>query len=359
MNAKDRFYETMRFGSPDRPPYREMQCWPETTDRWYCEGYPKHADYRVYFGFDRYENVGLEMDILPVFREEILEETDDHIIKNDWRGVKVKLSKDSRSIPFFYGFQVKDRESFRDFKRKLDPFSERRYPMAWDLRMSELKNRDYPVYIGGGRTLGFFGPIREWIGAETLLMGMYDDPAWIQEMIDYYADFIIETTRPLLEKITPDCVHFFEDMAYRGGSLISPAFFRKFMAEPYKKVIKHFRKYEIPFLMVDCDGNAEELIPLFIDLGINGMYPFEVQAGMDVKKTRQKFGKDFVIWGGIDKRVLERDKKSIDREVLEKLPEMLETGGYIPTLDHEPQPGIPFENFCYYRNLVRQICEKS
>ncbi len=357
MTYKDRFYETMNFGTPDRPPYREMECWPETEERWHSEGYPKHADYRVYFGFDIYENVGIETDILPVFHEDVIEENDDHIIKNDWRGVKVKLSKKSRSIPYFYGFPVHDRESFREFKKKLNPLSKERYPLTWDLRIKELNNRDYPVYIGGARTLGFFGPIREWTGAENILYGMYDDPAYIQEMMDFYADYIIELTKPLLAKITPDCIHFFEDMAYRGGSLISPAFFRKFMMEPYRRVIDHFKKNGVPFLMVDCDGNAEELIPLFIELGINGMYPFEVQAGMDVIKTREKYGKNFVIWGGIDKRKLEMDKKSIEEEVYSKIPFMIDKGGYIPTLDHEPQPGIPFENFCYYRNIVRKICE--
>jgi hypothetical protein len=38
---------------------------------------------------------------------------------------------------------------------------------------------------------------------------------------------------------------------------------------------------------------------------------------------------------------------------------MLETGGYIPTLDHEAPPDIPFEHFRYYRELVRKVCEKG
>lgn len=359
MTERERFHETMSFGNPDRPPYRELDAWPETYDRWYTEGYPKHARYQVYFGFDHYEDIGIESDILPVFQEEIIEETESYIIKNDWRGVKVKLSKRSRSIPYFYGFPVKDRESFREFRKRLDPDSSLRYPRAWDIRVKELKKRDYAVYLGIARTFGFFGPVREWIGPETLLMGFYDDPAWIHEMMDFYADFIIRLTTPLLKEVTPDCIHFFEDMAYRSGSLISPAFFREFMIEPYRRVLDHFRKHNVPFFIVDSDGNVKELIPLFIELGFHGMYPFEVQSGMDIIEVRRTYGKDFVIWGGIDKRTLELSKKEIEQEVLSKLPVMLETGGYIPMLDHEPQPGIPFENFCYYRQLIRKICEKG
>ncbi|MCE5250199.1 hypothetical protein LLG96_08260 [bacterium] len=357
MTEKERFHETMRFGNPDRPPYRELVCWPETYDRWYTEGYPKRADFHTYFGLDRYENLGVDEEIHPVFREQIIEENDSYVIKIDWRGVKVKLAKGSRSIPYFYGFPVKDRESFRLFKTRLDPKTPSRFPHAWDIRVKNLAERTYPVYMGSGRTIGFFGPIREWVGPEALLMGFYDDPAWIHEMMDYYADFIIELTTPVLEQVTPDCIHFFEDMAYRGGSLISPEFFRKFMMPPYRRVIEHFRKHNVPFLVADSDGKVDELIPLFIELGIDAMYPFEVQAGMNVLDVRKTYGRNFVIWGGIDKRALAVSKKAIEEEVYRIVPPMLETGGYIPTLDHETPPDVPFENFCYYRDIMRKICE--
>ncbi len=357
MTERERFHATMRFGNPDRPPYREMPPWPETVTRWHTEGYPKRADFRTWFGFDRYEEVGIEEDILPVFAEEVVGETADDIVKRDWRGVTVKLSKSSRSIPFFYGFPVTDRASFREFAKRLDAESPSRYPLFWDLRAAELMKRDYAVYFGSGRTVGFFGPIREWVGAEALLYGFYDDPAWITEMMEYYADYLIRLTTPMLRDVVPDCVHFFEDMAYRGGPLISPEFFRSFMMKPYRRVIDHFRTHGVPFCALDCDGNIHELIPLFLELGIDAVYPLEVQAGMDILALRKKYGRDLVLWGGIDKRKLALDKKDIEAEVYAKVPPMLELGGYIPTLDHEAPPDIPFDHFCYYRRLVRKICE--
>ncbi len=357
MTERERFHAVMNFAEFDRPPYRELYAWPETYERWHAEGYPRHADYRVYFGFDRYEDVGVESDIHPAFTEEIIEETEDHIIKRDWRGVHLKLSRHSRSIPYFYSFPVRDRDSYRRFKAKLNPSTVSRFPLAWDIRVEELNKRDFPVYFGMARTIGFFGPVREWVGPEALLMGFYDDSAWVHEMMDDYADYIIKLTTPMLEKVTPDCIHFFEDMCYRGGSLISPAHFREFMMHPYRRVLDHFRSHGVPFFVVDTDGAVDELIPLFIELGIHGMYPFEVQAGMNVRTVRKKYSRDFVLWGGLDKRVIERKKKDIEAEVMGKVPELLESGGYIPMLDHEPHPGIPFDNFCYYRKLLRKVCE--
>jgi len=357
MTERERFHETMTFGNPDRPPYRELAAWPETYDRWYTEGYPKHAKYDIYFGFDRYEDVGIESDILPVFKEHVIEDAEDYVIKTDWRGVQVKLSKSSRSIPYFYGFPVRDRATFREFAKKLDPSSAARYPSAWDLRVNRLRDRDFAVYLGIARTIGFFGPIREWVGPEALMYMLYDDPALVHEMMEFYADFIIRLTTPLLEDVMPDCIHFFEDMAYRGGSLISPAHFREFMMPPYRRVLEHFRAHGVPFFVVDTDGKVNELIPLFIELGMHGMYPFEVQSGMDIIAVRKSYGRDFAIWGGLDKRALERTKADIEAEVMGKLPFMLESGGYFPMLDHEPHPGIPFENFVYYHQVVRKVCE--
>ena len=359
MTYRERFINTMRFGATDRPPYHEWVAWPETYDRWYAEGYPKRADYRKYFGFDRYEDVGIDDEINPVFAEEIIEETETHIIKTDWRGVQVKLAKASRSIPYFYRFPVTDKESFRQFAKRLDASCQARYPHGWDLRAEELRDRDFPVYLGTGRCYGFFGPIREWVGPERLLMAFYDDPSWVHEMMDYYADFLINLTLPMLETVTPDCVHFFEDMAYRGGPLISPEFFREFMMEPYSRVLDHFRRHGVEFFMIDTDGNVEKLIPLFIELGITGMYPFEVQAGMDIIDIRRRYGTNLVIWGGLDKRTLSVSRDSIRNEVMTKVPFMLEQGGYIPKLDHEVPPDVPFDNFRYYRDCIRDVCERG
>ncbi len=359
MTERERFCETMSFGNTDRPPYLELGAWPESIERWRTEGLPKHADFRQYFGYDRYEPVGVETDIHPVFKEEIIEDASDHVVKRDWRGVKVKLSKSSRSIPYFYGFPVTDRASFREFTKKLDPADMTRFPLAWDMRVKALADRDFAVYYGVARTTGFFGPLREWVGPEALLYGFYDDPGWIHEMMDFYADFIIRLTTPMLKDVIPDCVHFFEDMAYRGGSLISPVFFREFMMEPYRRVLDHFRAAGVPFFFADCDGDVRELIPLFIELGITGMYPFEVQAGMDIIEIRRQYGRDLVMQGGLDKRVLERKEADIEKELYTKVPPMLESGGYLPMLDHDPHPQISFGNFCHYRTVLREICEKG
>ncbi len=88
---------------------------------------------------------------------------------------------------------------------------------------------------------------------------------------------------------------------------------------------------------------------------MNCLYPFEVQAGMDIRNVRKKYGKKLCILGGIDKMALAKDKKAIKKEVLSKVPKLLKEGGYIPLLDHCVPPEVSFENFKYFVKLLKKL----
>ena len=73
---------------------------------------------------------------------------------------------------------------------------------------------------------------------------------------------------------------------------------------------------------------------------------------------RKKYGKDLALMGGIDKRILAKDKKSIEVELTSKLPYLLSSGGYIPFIDHNLPPNISFANFEYYMELKKELIEQ-
>ncbi|MCD6505245.1 hypothetical protein J7M22_01340 [Candidatus Poribacteria bacterium] len=93
--------------------------------------------------------------------------------------------------------------------------------------------------------------------------------------------------------------------------------------------------------------NVEELIPLWLECGVNGVYPMEVAAGMDVVKLRRKYGRDLLMMGGIDKRALAKGRDAIDEE-LRRIGSILDKGGYIP-------PDVPYENFRYYWERKKKL----
>jgi len=96
-------------------------------------------------------------------------------------------------------------------------------------------------------------------------------------------------------------------------------------------------------------------VPLFIEGGVNCLYPLEAQAGMDCLDLRERYGKRLLLIGNVDKRALVGGRKTIERELERVLPRMIEEGGYIPSIDHSVPPDVPLQHYRYYIDLLRRF----
>jgi len=356
-STREKFLKIAHFESNDvMLPSVWQWFFTETLDRWKKEGLPADVHPYEYFGFDRTEIIPINLiDLVPAFEVETLEENTTHKVIIDRDGAKKKVFKEhrARSMDQWLEYPVKDRKTWREYKKRLNPHSPARYPLWWKEEKEHYKKRNYPLGIMVG---SFFGWMRNWIGIKNLSYLMIDDPALIEEINEHIEYFVIETIKPALEEIKFDFAHFWEDMAYKSGSLVSPSFVKKYMAPHYKRITEFLHSKSIDIITLDSDGNIWELIPFWLDCGINGILPNEVAAGMDVVKMREKFGKNLIICGGIDKRVLAKEKKEIKKEVMRKVPHLLSTGGgYFPGIDHAVPPDVPFENYLYYLELIRKL----
>lgn len=333
--------------------------WDDTLDRWRKEGLPADVHLSEYFGCDRIEFVPINLNpavpVIPSFEIETLEEYDTYRIIIDGDGAKKKVFKEHRmkSMDQWLQYPIKDRRTWREYKKRLNPYSPARYPLWWSEKKKQYKERDYSLGIRVG---SLFGWIRNWIGLENLSYLLSDNPSLIEEINEYVEYFIIETIKRALEEVKFDFAHFWEDMAYKSGSLVSPSFVKKYMAPHYKRITEFLYSKGIDIITLDSDGNIWELIPMWLECGINAVVPNEVAAGMDVVKMRKKFGKNLMIIGGIDKRVLAKGKKEIKKEIMRKVPYLLSMGGgYFPAIDHAVPPDVPFENYVYYLQLVKKL----
>ena len=193
------------------------------------------------------------------------------------------------------------------------------------------------------------------MGLERLLYMFHDDPVLVEDMMEQMCYMEIEAIKRVTKDIRVDCAFFWEDMAFKTGPLISPDMFRKFMLPRYKRVTEALRSNGIDIIFVDSDGNVNELIPLWIEGGVNFIWPLERAAGNDAVAIRKKYGKNLTIAGNMDKRALLKGKEAIREEVMSKLPFLLEQGGYFPSIDHAVPPDVTFENFVYYINTMREV----
>ena len=187
----------------------------------------------------------------------------------------------------------------------------------------------------------------------------YDDPAWVEEMLEYLTYFWSTLARRIFATgVQLDWVMLWEDMAYRAGSLLSPKLYTRYCLPFYGTLVDIARQNGVRVVMLDSDGDVHQLIPIWLDAGINVMHPMEVAAGMDGRETRRQYGTRVSFLGGIDKRAVAAGRAAIDAEVIPKVREMLDTGGgLIAEIDHGIPPDISLADYQYFRDRLRSLCE--
>ena len=106
-------------------------------------------------------------------------------------------------------------------------------------------------------------------------------------------------------------------------------------------------------------ANARILIPSILRCGFNCLWACEVNIEtMDYRSLRREFGRDLRLIGGIDLDALRKDKEAIRQEIEEKVPPLIEEGGYIPLADGRVRADVPFENYVYYRRMLEKVTKR-
>ena len=357
MNYLERFYACMNYEPVDHVPFWEWGGWPETNERWIKEGFrpgvddlAMGADSRIFLTNWFFPN--------PPFEREVVEQDEEHILYINHEGILMRemVKNPWSSMPQFVRFPVETPEEFRAFwAKKMQADLTKRISPDWQNQLKGYREMKSPLVIFADRWGGFFGPLRNMLGVERLSELFYDDPDFLEEMMDANADFIIQIMDQVLDVVSIDMFAFWEDMAYNTAPLLSPQMARKYMLPRYKRVIDHLSRRGVPFFGLDSDGQMDPLIPIWMDAGINTLWPFEVQSGMDVNAVRKKYGKGLRMWGGIDKRAIAWGLDDIEKELARVKPLMLE-GGYIPHPDHSIPPDTSFQNFLYFQRRLKEEC---
>jgi hypothetical protein len=389
MNSRQKFLSVMRMQNGEytdetEVPKVEFGYWAATIRRWFDQGLPqiqpiphdysdgvaimanrniyekmeKSGDLNVQpvFALDQYLTK-FPADYSPRFEKEIIAQTETHITYRDSYGVLNKNDIGIKSLPMELENPVKDWKTWNEYKQYYgEETIEKRLPPDWDAVAARLKKRDFPIRLGGTNG-GFLGFPRQIMGVTDYLIALYDQPDLIHDICDTFLNFLLHYYDRIIRDIDIDCILIWEDMAGKQGSLISPDHFREFLTPRYKTMAGFAKESGVDIVLTDSDGYVGELIPLIVETGVTGMYPFERAAGNDLLMIRDAFP-DFQMIGGFDKMVLFADstKERIDDE-LAITKELLKMGRYIPHLDHFVSPDCTWENFCYYRRELNTIIE--
>ncbi len=355
MNNRERIINTALCKKVDRPPFFfYFGPWGETVERWRQEGLEEGKNWKDEFGFDPgITIVNVNLGYCPSFKYEMIEDRENTRIVRDQLGILKEERKHGSSIPRYIAYPVKNRSDWENLKEeRLNPDDPGRFPDNWASLVKDYHEGDKIVQLGTF-PYGLFGTLRDMMGVEELLVAFYEQTELVRDMMDYLTDFWISLYGKVCRSVKVDCIHIWEDMSGCQGSLISPGMVREFMMPNYKKIKAFADVHNIPIISLDTDGDCSELVPLYIESGINMVFPFEVAAGSDIVEYRKQYP-NLCIMGGIDKREIAKGREAIDKE-LDRIGHMFKQSGYIAALDHLVHPEISWEDFKYFVYRLKEI----
>jgi len=175
MNTRERFLAVMDFENV--PPLKaEYGYWTTTIKRFIREGMPvikelpkdipdngtisgatsvdpsnntaEDANVRSIFNLDSYI-AKFPCDFSPQLKERVLQEDEERKIYTDHFGITKKINKNSNATPLSLDFPIKNDADFRKYRDHYDGDYSKRLPKNWKNLARKLKNRDFPIRLGG------------------------------------------------------------------------------------------------------------------------------------------------------------------------------------------------------------------
>ena len=372
MSLNDSIHKMRDFYShkPGSPLYMEEFGF-YTRERWTREGHiTPETNMSELFGFDRGGKVQMgdlgwcEAEFCPAFTEEVLEDRGEHELVRDWAGRHVLYFKGRRNgfMPEYVDHPVKGWQSWEnDVKWRLNPEAPARYEGMAERMQPYIEAGKRGAVVCQG-VVGGYMYLRSLIGPADLMYMVYDEPKLIHDCMQTWFMLADRITAEHQKYVTLDELFLAEDICYKGGPLISPSMIREFLFPYYQQLINNIKKRQLDntrklYLQIDTDGDCRPVIPVYRELGMDYMSPFEAASGCDVVEIRKQYP-ELLMRGGIDKRILAQGRDAIDRELERVIPFMRECGGYIPVCDHGVPEEVRFEDYCHFRARLRELgCE--
>ncbi len=319
MTNRQRFHETMRFGKPDRVPYFEEGIRKDVIKTWYRQGLSKATNISDLFETDHSYEIDLEpfttLHKYPTSHKELASLRKHFNLENSVR------------------FWIK--------RQKM-------------IRLS--RKEDHVLFLRVHRGFFLSMDVYNWRRFTEVISLLIEDPEFVQEAMLIQGEYIAKLADKILQDIEIDAVIFSEPIGGNEGPLISPTMYEEFVLKSYKPILDVVNKYGIDTIILRTYANIRILIPSILSNGFNCLWACETNSiTMDYRELRKEFGRDLRLIGGLDLDALRYDKETIRKEIEEKVPPLIASGGFIPIADGRVRKDIPFENYIYYRRLLKQI----
>jgi uroporphyrinogen decarboxylase len=201
--------------------------------------------------------------------------------------------------------------------------------------------------------------VGNWEAFIELMTMLTEQPDVVRTRMQIQGQFAARLADRILQEVDIDAIVFSEPIGGNDRPLISPKMYEEFVLKTYEPILDVLRHRKVATICFQTFANARILIPSILKWGFNCLWACEVNIdAMDYRSLRKEFGRDLRLIGGIDLDALRRGKAAIRREIEEKVPPLIEDGGFIPLADGRVRADVPFENYAYYRRLLEDVTQR-
>jgi hypothetical protein len=356
MTLKERWRRTMYYQKPDKIPNWEFGYWAETIPEWHSQGLPQwvKGEKKAYdfFGIENWKTIHYKSNLAPGFEYKLISRDDKYEIYKDNNGATCQINIEGhKSIPHYLDFGLKTRDELKSYLDRLDTDPLKRLPANWDELVGAYNKTDDALAVNTGSLIGI---PRNWIGFENIALMSYDDPELIEELVERLCVIICNCLEKICTEVSVDFGSGWEDICFNSGPILNPKFLREIVLPRYKRISNVLKKHGVGINWTDCDGDLNPIADIFMEGGVNCMFPVEVNAGTDPVALRERFGTDMRFQGGFCKMKLLGSAEDIDKELI-RLKPVVDEGGFIPGVDHRVQAGCQLGLYMYYLKRKREL----
>ena len=381
MTNRERVLAVLDYKHYDRLPVVHFGFWRETLEKWAAEGHITEEEAREWedgnptdavvskkLGFDLnyYSASHPATFLMPEFEKETVEELPDGSkkVRNEF-GMLELVRPGATSIPAEIDHLLKTRQDWEEhYKHRLQFHPDRVLKskvrvndrmVVWEEGGVDFLKGDSREYSYGLHCGSLFGNIRNVLGVVGASYLYAEDDELYTEIIDTVGDLCYRVTEMALASGAKfDFAHFWEDICFKNGPLVIPSVFAEKVGPHYKRIADHVAGYGIRIVSLDCDGCIDALLPIWLENGVNTMFPIEVGTwNASIAPWRATYGRELRGVGGMNKVVFTRDFAAVDAEI-ERLKPLVDLGGYLPCPDHRLAPDSLWDNVRYYCDRMHE-----
>ena len=206
------------------------------------------------------------------------------------------------------------------------------------------------VYQAPGLLNGFF-----WFAGQ-----LTSEPEWCRSYLMRAAEAAANCLDQYLQAVSPYIdvlVVSLMDYGMQEGEWFRPELFGEFFVPAWRLCTDVVHRYPNVKTWIHCCGSVPNLVPYFIEAGIDCLNPVQwTAAGMDLPMLKEKYGKDLVFWGGAtstQRTFPFGTPDQVAEEARDVLDIMAPGGGFVVNPIHNILPEVPVENIlALYRTAL-------